>query len=283
MDLLGAHVSIAGGISKAPERGAEVGCGVIQLFTQNSNQWKGKAVSEEEALLFRKNLAAAGISEAISHDIYLINLAAAPGEVRDKSLIAFKEEMERCALLGIKKIVMHPGSHNGDGVETGIKRICEAFAELFSMVPTYTGKVLLENTAGQGTNIGSRFEELKAIIEGCATPERFGICFDTCHAFAAGYPIGEKEGYRTAFEELDRAVGLARVQAFHLNDTKKGLASRVDRHEHIGKGVLGLEAFRLILNDPRFAGIPKVIETPKEDSSEMDRINLKALRDLVGA
>jgi deoxyribonuclease-4 len=279
--LLGAHVSIAGGIFNAPERGAKSGCRVIQLFTQNSNQWKGKAISDPDAAQFQKNLAAFGIAEAVSHDIYLINLAAAPGEVRDKSLVAFKEEMERCARLGIQKIVMHPGSHNGDGVEIGIRRICEALDELLCMVPQFTGRILLENTAGQGSNIGSRFEELKGIIDGTAYPERFGVCFDTCHAFAAGYPIAERDGYERTFEELDRNVGLSRLQAFHLNDTKKGLASRVDRHEHIGKGVLGLEAFRFLLNDLRFARVPKIIETPKGDSDEMDLVNLQALRELL--
>lgn len=281
MVLLGAHVSIAGGIYKAPERGQQVGCNVIQLFTQNSNQWKGKFIPDAEAELFQKNLAACGIAEAVSHDIYLINLAAAPGDVRDKSMMAFKEEMERCARLGIHKIVMHPGSHNGDGVEIGIRRICEALNDLFDMVPQYTGKILLENTAGQGSNIGSDFNELKAIIEGTDYADRFGVCFDTCHAFAAGYPIAKRDGYEKTMEELDRAVGLSRLMSFHLNDTKKGLNSRVDRHEHIGKGILGLEAFRFLLNDPRFEKVPKIIETPKGDSDEMDKVNLQALRELI--
>ncbi|MBJ6726981.1 deoxyribonuclease IV [Geomesophilobacter sediminis] len=283
MALLGAHVSIAGGVYKAPERGAQSGCKVIQVFTQNSNQWKGKFIPDQEAELFQKNMAVFGIAEAISHDIYLINLAAAPGDVRDKSMIALKEEMERCARLGIAKIVMHPGSHNGDGTEVGIRRICEGLDELFYMVPQFTGKILLENTAGQGSNIGSRFEDLKGIIEGCGSPDRFGICFDTCHAFAAGYNIAERDGYEKTFADLDAAVGISRLQAFHLNDTKKGLGSHVDRHDHIGKGVLGIDAFRFLLNDPRFAAVPKIIETPKGDDDEMDRINLQTLRDLIEA
>lgn len=281
MDLLGAHVSIAGGIHNAVDRGVGSGCGVIQIFTQNSNQWKGKAVSPADAKLFRDKLAASGISHVVSHDIYLINLAAAPGEVKDKSLIAFREEMQRCAALGIEKIVMHPGSHNGDGEETGIRRICEAFDQLFAEVPEYTGKVLLENTAGQGTNLGYRFDHLKAIIEGSSYPTRFGVCFDTCHAFASGYPIADRDGYRRTFDEFDAALGIERLVAFHLNDSKKGLGCKVDRHEHIGAGALGLEPFRFILNDAQFKLVPKFIETPKGDADEMDAVNLKLLRSLV--
>ena len=281
MDLLGAHMSIAGGIFNAPERGIKASCNVIQLFTQNANQWKGKAVSDEDATLFKVKLAASGISDVVSHDIYLINLASAPGEVRDKSLVAFREELERCARLGISKIVMHPGSHNGDGEEVGLKRVCEAFDQLFAQVPQFTGKVLLENTAGQGTNLGHRFEHLKTIIEGSSFRERFGVCFDTCHGFAAGYPIAERDGFLRTFEEFDQVVGISALGAFHLNDSKKGLGCRVDRHEHIGAGALGLEAFRLIMNEPRFALVPKFIETPKGDEDEMDRVNLTLLRSLV--
>ncbi|HJV35528.1 deoxyribonuclease IV [Geomonas sp.] len=279
MDYLGAHVSIAGGIFNAPQRGAEVGCSVIQVFTQNSNQWKGKAVSKDDAALFREKLAASGLVDVISHDIYLINLASAPGDIQDKSLIAFKEEMERCAALGIEKIVMHPGSHNGDGEEVGIRRICEAFDILFTQVPQFTGKVLLENTAGQGSNLGYNFNHLKAIMHGTGFPERFGVCFDTCHAFAAGYQINDRDGYLRTFDEFDKILGIDRLCAFHLNDSKKGLGCKVDRHENIGEGTLGLEPFRFIMNDPRFVKIPKVIETPKE--GDMDVVNLRKLRELI--
>ena len=281
VDLLGAHVSIAGGIHNAVDRGVKSGCGVIQLFTQNSNQWRGKTVSDPDAALFREKLAASGIADVVSHDIYLINLAAAPGEVQDKSLIAFREEMERCARLGIDKIVMHPGSHNGDGEEVGIRRVCEAFDLLFTQVPQFTGKVLLENTAGQGSNLGYRFAHLKAIIEGSSFPGRFGVCFDTCHAFASGYQIADKDGYRRTFDEFEEAIGLSSLLAFHLNDSKKGLGCKVDRHEHIGAGTLGLEPFRFIMNDPHFRLVPKFIETPKGDDEEMDATNLKLLRSLV--
>jgi deoxyribonuclease-4 len=281
MDYLGAHMSISGGIFNAPDRGEKAGCGVIQVFTQNSNQWRGKPVSDSDAALFRERWQASGLHEIVSHDIYLVNLAAAPGEVRDKSLAAFREEMERCARLGIAKIVMHPGAHLGDGEEVGISRIGEAFDHLFALVPEYTGKVLLELTAGQGSNVGYRFEHLRAIIDGSAFPDRFGVCYDTCHTFAAGYDITTPEGNEKTFAEFDRVIGLDRLQCFHMNDSKKGLNCRVDRHEHIGAGAMGLEPFRLLLNDPRFAKIPKILETPKGDNDEMDAVNLKTLRDLV--
>lgn len=281
MDYLGAHMSIAGGLAKAIDRGIAAGCGVIQVFTQNANQWRGKAVSDSDAALFREKREEAGLSDIVSHDIYLINLAAAPGEVRDKSLAGFLEEMERCARLGIDKIVMHPGSHLGEGEDTGIKRIVEAFDTLLEKGRDFTGKILLENTAGQGTNIGFRFEHLREIRNRSAFPDRFGFCFDTCHAFAAGYDFTTDEGYRAVFGEFERLLGLENLLAFHFNDSKKGLGSRVDRHEHIGRGTLGLSGFRLLMNDERFVRVAKILETPKGDHEEMDAINLKTLRDLV--
>lgn len=280
-DYLGAHMSIAGGIHFAPERGVQAGCGVIQIFTQNANQWRGKEVSDSDAALFREKWAESGLHEVVSHDIYLVNLAAPPGEVRDKSLAAFREEMERCSRLGIGKIVMHPGAHTGAGEVVGIKRIIEAFDLLFPAVPEFTGRVLLEVTAGQGSNVGYRFEHLKEIIDGSASPDRFAVCLDTCHAFAAGYDLTTEHGYNRTFAEFDRLIGLDRLQAFHVNDSKKGLNCRVDRHEHIGAGAMGLAPFRFLMNDPRFVNTPKILETPKGDNDEMDAINLKVLRDLV--
>ncbi len=280
-DYLGAHMSIAGGLHKAVERGLEAGCGVIQVFTQNSNQWKGKNISESDISLYRERLEASGIRQVVSHDIYLINLAAPPGEVREKSLAGFCEEMARCARLGIDRIVMHPGAHLGDGEETGIMRIVEAFDSLLQKVPEFNGLVLLENTAGQGSNLGYRFEHLRDIRDRSGFPHRFGICFDTCHAFAAGYDITTAHGYEYVFREFDRVLGLENIAAFHCNDSKKGLNSRVDRHEHIGQGAMGLSAFRFLMNDERFARIPKILETPKGDDNEMDALNLRTLRDLV--
>jgi deoxyribonuclease-4 len=254
---------------------------VIQVFTQNSNQWRGKPVSDSEAALFREKREQAGLRDVVSHDIYLINLASAPGEVREKSLAGFLEEMERCARLGIDKIVMHPGAHLGEGEETGIRRIVEAFDILFEKGKDFTGKVLLETTAGQGSNVGYRFEHLREIRQLSSFPHRFGICYDTCHTFAAGYDITTEEGYSRVFEEFDRVLGLENLLVFHFNDSKKGLNCRVDRHEHIGQGSMGINGFRLIMNDARFARIPKILETPKGDQDEMDAVNLKTLRDLV--
>lgn len=281
IDYLGAHMSIAGGLHKAIERAVAAGCGTLQIFTRSSNQWKGKPVSDADAELFRSTFAASGLHEVISHDIYLINLAAPPGDTRDKSLAAFADEMATCARLGINKIVMHPGSHTSDTPEVGLQRVVEAFDQLFSEVPQYQGRVLLETTAGQGTNLGRHFEELRTIIDNSRYPERFAICFDTCHTFAAGYDTTTIQGYQAVMNEFDRILGLERLQCFHFNDSKKGLGSRVDRHDHIGQGMLGLEPFRSIMNDPRFVRIPKILETPKGDSDEMDQINLALLRGLV--
>lgn len=281
MDYLGAHMSISGGLHLAPGRGKDAGCSVIQVFTQNSNQWRGKMPSDNDVSLFREKWQESGLLEIVSHDIYLINLASAPGETREKSMIAFREEMERCSRLGIGKIVMHPGSHLGAGEETGLSRIIEAFDTLFELVPDFSGRILLENTAGQGTNLGFRFSHLQAIINGSNSPERFGVCLDTCHSVAAGYDLLTTGGYAATFAEFDQMIGLHRLACFHINDSKKGLGSHVDRHEHIGQGELGLEPFRMILNDPRFKAIPKILETPKGDNDEMDAVNLALLRGLV--
>jgi deoxyribonuclease-4 len=280
-DYLGAHISISGGLHLAIDRATAAGCNVLQIFTRNSNQWKGKPVSEADAALFRDKFAASGLHEVISHDIYLINLAAAPGETRDKSLTAFRDELESCARLGIGKIVMHPGSHLTDTPQTGLERVVAAFDQLFSEVPQFTGRVLIETTAGQGSNLGRTFEELAAIINGSRFPDKFGVCFDTCHTYAAGYDTATEAGYADTMQQFDRLIGLERLACFHLNDSKKGLGSRIDRHEHIGQGALGLNPFRFILNDSRFATVPKILETPKGDNDEMDAINLAVLRGLV--
>ena len=280
-DYLGAHMSISGGLHLAIDRAVAAGCSVVQIFTRNSNQWKGKPVSENAAALFRSKFTASGLREVISHDIYLINLASPPGETRDKSLVAFRDELETCARLGINKVVMHPGSHLADSPQNGLERVVEAFDQLFGEVPQFEGRVLIETTAGQGSNLGRTFEELAAIINGSRFPDKFGVCFDTCHTFAAGYNTATEEGYRDTMEQFDRLIGVGRLQCFHLNDSKKGLGSRVDRHEHIGQGTLGLNPFRFILNDPRFATVPKILETPKGDHDEMDAVNLALLRGLV--
>lgn len=280
-DYLGAHMSIAGGLHLAIDRAVAAGCNVVQIFTRNSNQWKGKPVSDADAATFRTKFSASGLHEVVSHDIYLINLAAPPGETRDKSLAAFRDELETCSRLGINKVVMHPGSHLTDSPRTGLERVVEAFDQLFGDVPQFEGRVLIETTAGQGSNLGRTFEELAAIISGSRFPDKFGVCFDTCHTFAAGYDTATEQGYRDTMEQFDRIIGLDRLQCFHLNDSKKGLGSRVDRHEHIGRGALGTNPFRYILNDPRFSSVPKILETPKGDNDEMDAVNLQLLRGLM--
>lgn len=280
-DYFGAHISISGGLHLAIDRAVAAGCGVMQIFTRNSNQWKGKPVSEAEAALFRTKFKDSGLHEVISHDIYLINLASPPGETRDKSLAAFRDELETSARLGINKVVMHPGSHLSDSPQTGLERVVTAFNQLFAEVPQFEGRVLIETTAGQGSNLGRTFEELGAIINSSRFPDKFGVCFDTCHTFAAGYDTATEEGYADTMQQFDRLIGLDRLHCFHLNDSKKGLGSRVDRHEHIGQGALGLNPFRFILNDPRFALVPKILETPKGEKDEMDAVNLEILRGLV--
>lgn len=278
--LLGVHVSIAGGFDKAVERGNALGCTAIQIFTKNASQWRSKAITAAEAEAFKAALAHSPIQTVIAHDSYLINLAAPPGENRDKSLAAFADEMQRCATLGVPYLVMHPGAHLGAGVEVGLERISAAFTEIFQAAPEGV-TVLLENTAGQGTYLGSRFEELAEIIERTPTG-RFGICFDTCHAFAAGYDIADAKGYAAVMSDFERILGCKQLHLFHLNDSRKGLASHVDRHEGIGSGALGLEAFRAVMTDPRFADIPKILETPKgEDEISGDVANLAILRRLA--
>lgn len=280
-DYLGAHMSISGGLHLAIDRAVAAGCGVLQIFTRNSNQWRGKPVSESDTELFRTKFAASGLREVISHDIYLINLASPPGETRDKSLAAFRDELETCTRLGISKIVMHPGSHLADSPQAGLERVIAAFDQLFEEVPQFEGRVLIETTAGQGSNLGRTFEELAAIINASCFPDKFGVCFDTCHTFAAGYDTATEDGYADTMQQFDRLIGLERLHCFHLNDSKKGLGSRVDRHEHIGQGALGLNPFRFILNDPRFRAVPKILETPKGDNDEMDAVNLGILRGLA--
>ncbi|HEY7745437.1 MAG TPA: deoxyribonuclease IV [Desulfuromonadales bacterium] len=280
MLLIGAHMSIAGGLHLAIARGVETGCAAIQVFTKNASQWRGKAISPAEAEAFRQAWQESSIGPVIAHDSYLINLAAPDEAMWRKSIAAFVDEMERCAVLGIPELVMHPGAHLGAGEEVGLQRLAAAFREIFAAAPAGV-TVLLENTAGQGTCLGSRFEHLAAVIE--QVPEgRFGVCLDTCHAYAAGYDLATAAGYAAVISEFDRVIGLERLRAFHVNDCKKGLGCRVDRHEHIGQGSIGEAGFAALMQDSRFAGIPKILETPKGDDGELDRMNLALLRRLAG-
>jgi deoxyribonuclease-4 len=281
MDLLliGAHMSIAGGISKAFERGQSVQCRTIQIFLKSSNQWKAKPLTEEDKILFQEAQKTSGIHPVVAHDSYLINLASPNSDLYQKSIAAFMEEMERANFLGVPYLVLHPGAHVGSGVEAGIARIAAALNQAFARVDSPV-TILLENTAGQGSGLGYRFEELASIMEKIKEDGRVGICLDTCHAFAAGYDIRTKDAYASVMREFDRLIGIKKIRAFHVNDSKKELGSRVDRHAHIGQGFIGLEGFRCLINDKRFMKIPKILETPKGPDLAEDRINLATLRSL---
>jgi deoxyribonuclease IV len=275
-------MSIAGGLDLAPLRGREAGCEAIQIFTKSNRQWQAKPLDEAEVSRFKANLLATGIGPVVAHDCYLLNLAAPVAAIWKRSVDAFRVELERAERLGIPFLVTHPGSHTGAGAVDGIARVAEALNRLHAALPDHRVRILLENTAGQGSSLGARFEELAAILERVERVERMGLCLDTCHLYAAGYDIGSVPGYRQTMRELEGCLGLARVQAIHLNDSQQGLGSRVDRHEHIGQGRLGLTAFRCLLRDPRLRRVPMILETPKDpDPVAADRANLARLRRLL--
>lgn len=279
---IGAHVSIAGGLERALERGAEAGCDVIQIFSRSNQQWAARTIGEGEVAAWRAARARTGVEPAMVHACYLLNLAAPRKWLRDKSVRALAEELRRCALLGIPNLVIHPGAHCGDGEAVGVARIAAAIERAYRAQPDNPTRLLLENTAGQGTCLGYAFAHLRDIIGAMKSgADRVGVCIDTAHTLAAGHDITTADGWERTVERLDAAVGVERVAGFHLNDSKTPLGSRVDRHEHLGRGHLGLGALRCLLNDARFAGLPMVIETPKP-SDEADRINLAILRALAG-
>ena len=277
--IIGAHMSIAGGLHRAIERGASVGCRAIQIFLKNTNQWQGKLLTEEDRISFRQAQAVSGAIPVIAHDSYLINLASPDAALHKKSVEAFVAEMRRAEFLEIPSIVLHPGAHMGSGEESGLRRIAQALNLALRRVPAPV-MILLETTAGQGSSLGHRFEHLAEILARVKQNERLGVCLDTCHVFAAGYDIRTESAYTRTLKEFDRLVGLDRIRAFHVNDCKKDLGSRVDRHTHIGQGFIGLEAFRLLVNDRRFVQIPKILETPKKPDLKEDRMNLATLRSL---
>jgi deoxyribonuclease IV len=279
--LLGAHMSISGGAFNAPLAGKKATCDTIQIFTKSSNQWKAKPLGHEEIARFFEEQKNTGVTVACAHDSYLINLASPDAELYDKSIDAFGIELERCAVLQIPNLVMHPGSHVGSGEEAGLKRIAESFNKLFNRLSDNKTVVCLETTAGQGTNLGYRFEQLAQIMEMVEDKNRMGICLDTCHVFAAGYPLKDEKEYKATIKQFDRILGLERLKVIHLNDSKKSFGSKVDRHEHIGQGELGLEPFRHLMNDRRMAKIPMILETPKGEELLEDIENLKILRSLV--
>ncbi|MCE9584164.1 MAG: deoxyribonuclease IV [Planctomycetes bacterium] len=276
---IGAHMSIAGGLHLALESGAALGCSSVGLFIKPSNQWKAKPLTEEQVALFRERRAALGIRHAVAHASYLVNLASPVPELLEKSRAGFRIEMERCESVGVDYLVFHPGAHMGAGVESGLDTLAASLDRVHAECAGFRLKVLIEITAGAGTLLGSRFEELAGILDRVAAPERLGVCLDSCHLFAAGYDISNAKGWSAVMDELDAKVGIDRVLAWHANDSKTPLGSHRDRHEAIGKGTVGVEGFRCLMSDARFTDVPKILETPKE--GDMDPVNLALLRKLA--
>jgi deoxyribonuclease-4 len=283
MLTLGAHMSIAGGYYKAVEEAAKCRMATCQIFTKNNNQWRAKEISDDDVRLFQDALKQHGIGQPTSHASYLINLGSPVDELWQKSIEGMVVELERAAKLGVTGVVMHPGAGVTLCEADGVARVAAAIDEIHRRLPECSSQILLENTAGQGTCLGWKFEHLADIIAATAQPERLGVCFDTCHAFAAGYAITDPADYKKTWKTFDKLVGIERIKAFHLNDSKKDFGSRVDRHDHIGRGKIGLEAFRNLLNDKRFRHVPMYLETAKEEENgeSLDMINLRTLRSLV--
>jgi deoxyribonuclease-4 len=283
-------MSIAGGLPRAVDRAKASRCDSLQIFTKSAGQWRARALPAEEIAQFHRRVAETGIAPVVAHNSYLINVATSAPALRAQSIAALGEELDRAEALGLHGLVMHPGAYTSGSEAEGLELIARALGELLRERPRGRAMLLLEHTAGQGTNLGHRFEHLAEIIERLDRSPRVGVCIDTCHLLAAGYDICTEEGYAATFREFDRLVGLSRIHAFHLNDSKRPCGSRVDRHEHIGKGCIGLEPFRRLLNDPRFAHLPMLLETPKQELPEhrrrrdvdpWDARNLRTLRKLI--
>jgi len=283
MPILGAHMSIAGGYYKAVDEARRCGCDCVQIFTKNNNQWRAKVITAEESLLFAGRLEELRITNPLSHASYLINLASPNEELWEKSVAGMVVELERADQLGVPYVVLHPGSHTTASEEEGIALVARALDEVHRRTLGVKAQCLLENTAGQGSNLGWKFEQLAAILAAVKQPDRIGVCFDTCHAFAAGYPLSDPKDFKATWREFDELVGIERIKAIHLNDSKKEQGSRVDRHEHIGRGKIGLGAFQNLLRDKRFKHVPMYLETAKEDENgePLDVINLRTLRGLL--
>ena len=279
--LIGAHMSISGGVFNSLLLGEELRCTTIQIFTKNNNQWKAKELTPEDVKKFFENQKKTNISPVVGHNGYLINLASPKEDIYNQSLESMLIELQRAELLALPYLVMHPGSHLGTGEKEGIKKIAKSINWLHQKTKGYRVKICMETTAGQGSAIGHRFEQLQEIIEQVKDNERVGVCYDTCHTFASGYDLRAKKAYEDAFREFDNVIGLSRLKVIHVNDSMKDLGSRVDRHQHIGEGKIGLEGFRLLMNDPRWEKIPKILETPKEEGTARDIKNLNVLRSLV--
>ena len=274
-------MSISGGVDTAFDRGAQIGCDAMQIFTKNNNQWRAAPLKEDAVERYHRRQAETGITPVVAHASYLLNLATPDDALWRKSIDALLIELERCEVLYIPYLIIHPGSHMESGEDAGIARIAEALNLAHERLPDAQVKITLETTAGQGTNLGYRFEQLAAMIEGTEARDRLTVCYDTCHTLAAGYDFRTPEGYAEVFKRFDEVIGLDRLTVFHFNDSKKDLGSRIDRHAHIGQGEVGLDGFGHILNDPRFQETPMLLETPKSKDMHEDVENLAQLRALI--
>jgi len=282
--LLGAHMSISGGLKRALLRGHDLGCNTIQMFTKSSVQWKERFLEEQEVAKFREIRKRVNINPVISHNSYLINLASADEGLYKKSIDAMLHEMQRCELLGVNYLVIHPGSHRGRGEEYGIEKIVCALNMIHERTKGYNVKIALETTAGQGTALGYRLEQIAQIIKSTEDASRLAFCLDTCHSFAAGYELRTEAGYERLFNEIEEITGMEKLKVIHLNDSKADCGSRIDRHENIGRGMIGERPFRWIMSDERLKDIPKIIETPGLGKDlEKDRENLDLLRRFAGS
>lgn len=281
---IGSHMSIAGGVEKAIERGASIGCRAIQIFVKNNNRWQGPPISDESAAAFKANLKKHGIrpEDVFAHTCYLINLASSKPEVVEKSIAALEDELRRCEKLGVPGLVMHPGSPMELGRDHGIEAVGTLSRKILLRIKGGKTRLLFECTAGTGSNLGATFEDLRDILAVVNLPDRAGVCLDTCHLFAAGYDLRTPEAWKATMDAFGSIVGFPYLKAFHLNDSKHPLGSRKDRHEHIGKGHLGEEAFRNLLADPRLLDVPMSLETDKGDDLAEDIENLKVLARLEG-
>ena len=279
--LIGAHVPVSGGLVKAAANGTAIGAEAIQIFTRNQVRWAVKAVEPEEARAFAAAIAASEIAVVVAHGSYLVNLATPDPVLRERSRDAFFAELQRCQALGIRDLVFHPGSHSGAGESAGLAAVARSLDEVLGRDRGIGVRPLLEVTAGQGTSLGHRFEHLAEVLSRSRHGERLGVCLDTCHLLAAGYDVTTPRGYEATLRAFDRIVGLSKVRAIHLNDSKQGLGSRLDRHAPVGEGCLGLPAFRRLVNDRRFDGVPMLVETPGPIARWKRELNLlKGMRRL---
>jgi deoxyribonuclease-4 len=283
MPWLGAHLSIAGGHYKAVEAARSHGNESLQIFTKNSNQWRAKPLAETDVKAFARAMRGSGLRRLLAHGSYLVNLATPDPFLYERSIQALIDESERAEQFSIHYLVTHPGAHVGSGPALGVERVAKAIDAIHRATRGFGVRILLENTAGQGSCLGSRPEELRQIIDRTAEPERLGVCFDTCHAFAAGFALWPRDAYEATWARWTQFISVNQIRAFHLNDSLRPMGSRLDRHAHIGRGCIGTGAFQLIVNDSRFKHRPMVIETPKHDHKdrEMDSINLRLLRRLL--